>query len=125
MIGQISFIHMFLILIIGISGLIFLILAIRQFVSINFPIQRNDQIRRSIIIAGYSSIIFFFVVAFAGILVWINTGNYRSTVLVFPILCFAPFMFIISALGTYIQFYWYEKLYMKREDMIKKQADKY
>lgn len=125
MISRFSFIHWALILIFGIAGLIFLVFAIRQFISVKFPLQRSDQTRRSLIVAGWSSVSFFFLVALIGVLVWADTGIIKSMVLVFPIICLAPFVFVISASGTYIQFIWYAKLYKYREDTMKKQNERF
>ena len=125
MISQFSFIHWFLILFFGIAGLTCLIFAVRQFISVEYPLQRSDQTRRSLIVAGWSSVTFFFIVGLAGVLVWAETGIFRSMVLVFPILCLVPFVFAISAFGTYVQFIWYSKLYKYRDETIKKYSDRF
>jgi hypothetical protein len=126
MISQFSFIHWFLILIFGIAGLIFLVFAIRQFVSVKLPLQRNDQTRRSLIIAGWTSVSWFFIAAIAGVFLWAETGILKSMVLFFPIfLCLAPFLFATVAFGTFIQFIWYAKLYKYRDDTIKKIVERY
>lgn len=122
---EFTILHWLLISFLGILALGCLIAAIKQFVTVKYPLQRSDQTRRALIVAGLSSISFFFIVLLSGVIVWADTGHFRSVVLVFPILCMAPFIFAISGLGTYVQFFWYERLSKYKEDLIKKQIERF
>lgn len=120
-----TFVHWLPILCLGVLALGCLILAIRQFVTVKYPLLRGEQTKRSLIVAGWLSVSFFFIVALSGIFVWADTDNFRSVVLVSPILCMAPFVFGISALGTYVQYFWYARLSKNRDDLIQRQVDRF
>lgn len=122
---QLSFIHWFLILILGLAFLTCLLFGIRQFFSKKVPVDANDRIRRSLIVAGWSSLSFFFVVAIIGVLIWADTGIFMSLFLASPILCLAPFFFLLVAFGAYIKDIWYTKLDKYKEDIIKRQIERF
>lgn len=118
-----AFMHWLLIIILGLVALGCLVLAIRQF-TVMYPIEKNDQLRRSLVIAGLISIMFLIVLVILGVFIWAETGVFESMVLVYPALCVVPFLFVISALGTYVQFFWYARLYKYRSDLIQRQIDR-
>jgi len=94
---------------------------IRQFFSKKAPVDANDRIRRSLIVAGWSSLSFFFAVAIMGVLIWVDTGIFKSLFLASPILCLAPFLFLLVAFGAYIKDILYKKLDKYTEDLVKRQ----
>jgi hypothetical protein len=122
---QLSFIHWFLILIFSLAFLTCLLLGIRQFFSKKVPIDANDRIRRSLIVAGWSSLSFFFAVTIIGVLIWADTGIFKSLFLASPILCLAPFLFLLVAFGAYIKDIWYTKLDRYTEDIVKRQIERF
>lgn len=121
---QLSFNHWFLIFILGLAILTCLLFGIRQFFSKKVPVDANDRIRRSLIVAGWSSLSFFFVVAIIGVLIWADTGIFKSMFLALPILCLAPFLFLLVAFGAYIKDIWYTKLDKYTEGMVNRQIER-
>jgi hypothetical protein len=122
---QISFIQWFLILIFSLALLICLLFGIRQFFSKKVPVDVNDRIRRSLIVAGWSSLSFFFAVSIIGVLIWADTGIFKSLLLASPILCLAPFLFLLVAFGAYIKDIWYTKLDKYTEGIVKRQIERF
>jgi hypothetical protein len=122
---QLSLIHWFLILIFSLAFLTCLYFGIRQFFSKKVPDDANDRIRRSLIVAGWSSLSFFFAAAIIGVLIWADTGIYKSLFLASPILCLSPFLFLLVAFGAYIKDIWYTKLDKYTEDIVKRQIERF
>ncbi len=121
---KLTFVHWLLLLFLGALALGCLVLAIRQF-TVVYPIDRRNQLRRSLKIAGLLAILNFIVVLIAGVFIWAETGVFKSIILAFPGLCLVPFLFVISAVGTYVQFFWYERLSKYRDDLIQKQVERF
>jgi hypothetical protein len=121
---EFTIVHWLLLILLGILALSCLILAIRLF-NVEYPIEKRDQYRRSLKIGGLAAICFFIVVLIVGIFIWAETGVMKSIVLAFPILCMVPPIIAISVLGAYIQFFWYERLSEYRDDLIKKQIERF
>jgi hypothetical protein len=119
-----TFVHWLLFLFLGILALGSLVLAIRLF-KVEYPIERRDQFRRSLKIGGLAAFFSFIVVLIIGTIVWAETGVMKSMVLASPILCLIPFVFAISAIGTYVQFFWYEKLNKYREGILQRQIERF
>jgi len=119
-----AFVHWLLILFLGILTLGCLVLAIRQF-TVVYPIERSNQLRRSLKIAGLISIMSFIVILIIGVFIWAETGVFESMILAYPALCLVPFVFAISALGIYVQFFWYERLSKYRDDLIQRQIERF
>jgi hypothetical protein len=122
MIYQLDLIHWLLITLCVILASVCLILAIKQF-TVKFPISRRSQIIRSLWIGGLTVLMAILVLIITGVLIWARTGIIKSMVLVFPMLSIVPFVFLLTVIGTYIQFSWYEKLSRLKEDLIKRQSD--
>ncbi len=116
-------VHWILISFLGILALGCLVLAMRLF-TVEYPIERGDQLHRSLKIGGVSAIFSFIVVLIAGVFIWAKTGVLKGMVLALPALCLIPFIFAISTLGTYVQFFWYKKLFNYRESIIQRQIDR-
>jgi hypothetical protein len=121
---EFTLIQWLLLILLGLLGLGCLILAIRLFI-VNYPITKKDQFRRSLKIGGLSTIIYCIVVLIMGIFIWAETGVFKSIVLALPVLCLLPLIVIITVLGTYIQFYWYGRLSKYKDELIRKQIEKY
>jgi hypothetical protein len=118
-----AFIHWLLMFFLGLLALGCLVLAIRQF-TVVYPIERSNQLRRSLIIAGLISIMSLIVILIIGVFIWAETGVFESMILAFPALCLVPFVFAITALGTYVQFFWYARLSKYRDDLIQRQIER-
>lgn len=118
-----TFVHWLLILLLGILALGCLVSAIRLF-NVKYPIERKEQFRRSLRIGGLAAIFSFIVVLIIGVYIWAETGVLKSMILAFPGLCLVPFIFAISALGTYVQFFWYARLSKYRDDLIQRQIER-
>ncbi len=118
-----AFIHWLLMLFLGLLALGCLVLAIRQF-TVVYPIKRSNQIRWSLKIAGLISIMSFIVILIIGVFIWAETGVFESMILAYPALCLVPFVFAITALGTYVQFFWYARLSKYRDDLIQGQIER-
>lgn len=118
-----TFIHWLLMFFLGLLALGCLILAIRQF-TVVYPIDRRNQLRRSLKIAGLAAIFSFIVVLIVGVFIWAETGVFESVILVYPAFCLIPFIFAISAVGTYVQFFWYARLSKYRDDLIQRQIER-
>ncbi len=117
-------VHWLLIFLLGILAVGCLVLAMRLF-KVDYPIERKDQLQRSLKIGGVSVVCSFIVILIAGVFIWAETGVIQGMVLAFPALCMIPFVFAISALGTYVQFFWYEKLSNYQERIIKRQIERF
>jgi hypothetical protein len=123
MINQLAPIHWFLILLLSVLAIGCLVLVIRLF-NVELPIDRRNQLERSLKIGGLTvlfSIIGFLII---GVFIWAETGVSKSIVIALPMLCLVPFVFALSVLGTYIQFFWYTKLSKFKDDTIRKQVEK-
>jgi Na+/H+ antiporter NhaC len=107
----------------GLLALGCLVLAIRQF-TVVYPIERSNQLRRSLKIAGLISIMSFIVILIIGVFIWAETGVFESMILAYPALCLVPFVFAITTLGTYVQFFWYARLSKYRDDLIQGQIER-
>lgn len=118
-----SFIHWLLMFFLGLLALGCLVLAIRQF-SVVYPIERHNQLRRSLKIAGVISIMSLIVILMIGVFIWAETGVFESMILAYPALCLVPFVFAVTAVGTYVQFFWYARLSKYRDDLIQKQIER-
>lgn len=121
---QFTFLHLLLIILLGLLALGCLIIAIRQF-TVVYPIERSNQLRRSLKIAGLISIMSLIMILILGVFIWAETGVFASMILAYPALCLVPFVFAISALGTYVQFFWYAKLHKYKEDITKRQIERF
>lgn len=119
-----AFIHWLLIFFLGLLALGCLVLAIRQF-TVVYPIERSNQLQRSLKIAGLISTMSFIAILIVGVFVWAETGIFESMILTYPALCLVPFVFAISALGTYVQFFWYERLSKYRDNLIQRQIERF
>lgn len=118
-----AFIHWLLMCFLGLLALGCLVLAIRQF-TVVYPIERSNQLRRSLKIAGLISIMSLIVILIIGVFIWAETGVFESMILAYPALCLVPFVFAITALGTYAQFFWYARLSKYRDDLIQRQIER-
>ena len=119
-----TFIHWLLVFFLGLLALGCLVLAVRQF-TVVYPIDRSNQLRRSLKIAGLISIMSLIVIFITGVFIWGETGIFESIFLVFiPALCLVPFVFVISAIGTYVQFFWYARITEFKDDLIQKQVER-
>ena len=118
-----TFIHWILMVFLGLLALGCLVLAIRQF-TVVYPIDKSNQLRRSLKIAGSISIMSFIVILIIGVFIWAETGVFESMILAYPALCLVPFVFAITALGTYVQFFWYARLSKYRDDLIQNQIER-
>ena len=119
-----TFIHWFLVFFLGLLAFGCLVLAVRQF-TVVYPIDRSNQLRRSLKIAGLISIMSLIVIFITGVFIWGETGIFESIFLVFiPALCLVPFVFVISAIGTYVQFFWYARITEFKDDLIQKQVER-
>ena len=87
-----ALIHWLLMFFLGLPALGCLVLAIRLF-TVVYPIERNNQLRRSLIIAGLISIMSFIVILIVGVFIWAETGVFESMILAYPALCLVPFIF--------------------------------
>lgn len=118
-----AFIHWLLMFSLGLLALGCLVLAIRQY-TVVYPIERNNQLRRSLKIAGLITIMTLIVILIIGVFIWAETGVFESMILAYPALCLVPFVFAITALGTYVQFFWYARLSKYRDDLIQRQIER-
>lgn len=118
-----AFIHWLLIFFLGLLALGCLVLAIRQF-NVVYPIERNNQLRRSLRIASLITIMSLIVILIIGVFIWAETGVFESMILAIPALCLVPFVFAIAALGTYVQFFWYGRLSKCKDDLIQRQIER-
>jgi len=66
----------------------------------------------------------FIVILIIGVFIWAETGVFESMILAYPALCLVPFVFAITALGTYVQFFWYARLSKYRDDLIQRQIER-
>ncbi|MEN4013945.1 MAG: hypothetical protein ROW48_18090 [Bellilinea sp.] len=119
-----ALIQWLLIFFLGLLALGCLVLAIKQF-TVVYPIERSNQLRRSLRIAGLISIMSFIVILIVGVFIWAETGVLESMTLAYPALCLVPFVFVISALGTYVQFFWYARLSKYRDELIQRQIERF
>jgi hypothetical protein len=119
---EFTVIHGLLIGLLGLLALGCLILAIRQF-RVIYPIKRNDQIIRSVKIAGFSTLFSIIMILITGVLIWAKTGIFQSIVLAIPMLFIVPFVSVISAIGSFVQFSWYAKVVKYRDNLIQQQID--
>jgi cytochrome bd-type quinol oxidase subunit 2 len=108
----------------GLLGLVCLLLAIKLFI-VEYPITKEDQFRRSLKIGGLSGILYCIVVIITGIIIWSETGVFKSMVLALPILCLLPLIVILIVGGSYVQFWWYARLSKYKDEIIRKQVEKY
>ena len=119
-----TFIHWLLVFFLGLLALGCLVLAVRQF-TVVYPIDRRNQLRRSLKIAGLISIMSLIVILITGVFIWGETGIFEGIFLAFiPALCLVPFVFVISAIGTYVQFFWYARITEFKDDLIQKQVER-
>lgn len=121
---ELTSVHWLLLLLLGALALGCLVLAIRQF-TVVYPIDRRNQLRRSLIISGLLAILNFIMVLIAGVFIWAETGVFKSIILAFPGLCLVPFLVVFSVVGTYVQFFWYERLSKYRDGLIQRQIEQF
>lgn len=119
-----TFIHWLLVFFLGLLALGCLVLAVRQF-TVVYPIDRSNQLRRSLKIAIWAVLFSLIMILVVGVFVWAETGIFEGVFLVFiPALCLVPFVFVISAIGTYVQFFWYARITEFKDDLIQKQVER-
>ena len=119
-----TFIHWLLVFFLGLLALGCLVLAVRQF-TVVYPIDRSNQLRRSLKIAIWAVLFSLIMILVVGVFVWAETGIFEGVFLVFiPALCLVPFVFVISAIGTYVQFFWYARITEFKDDLIQKQIER-
>jgi hypothetical protein len=119
-----TFIHWLLVFFLGLLALGCLVLAVRQF-TVVYPIDRSNQLRRSLKIAIWAVLFSLIMILVVGVFVWVETGIFEGVFLVFiPALCLVPFVFVISAIGTYVQFFWYARITEFKDDLIQKQIER-
>ena len=119
-----TFFHWIILFCLVILASVCILKAIRLF-SVEYPITKREQFIRSVKTGGFLAAFMIIVVFIVGILIWAETGVFKSIVLSFPMLCIIPLIVIMGIVGTYIQFFWYGRLSKYKDDLISRQVEKY